>query len=59
MTLYEADARLGGHTHTVTSDDGNLVDTGFIVCNDRTYPEFLHFLDEYPWDGVLPLDGRI
>jgi predicted NAD/FAD-binding protein len=37
VTLYEADARLGGHadTHLV----GQVpVDTGFIVYNERTYP---------------------
>jgi predicted NAD/FAD-binding protein len=42
VTLYEADDRLGGHSHTheVPSHDGrNLsIDTGFIVHNDRTYP---------------------
>lgn len=41
VTLYESDARLGGHadTHTVSTVDGDLaVDTGFIVHNDRTYP---------------------
>lgn len=42
VTLYEADKRLGGHTHThdVTGRDGRpqRVDTGFIVHNDRTYP---------------------
>lgn len=42
VTVFEADARLGGHadTHTVaTRTHGDLaVDTGFIVHNDRTYP---------------------
>ncbi|MGN7131951.1 NAD(P)/FAD-dependent oxidoreductase [Rhodococcoides corynebacterioides] len=42
VTVFEADARLGGHadTHTVTTrTHGDLsVDTGFIVHNDRTYP---------------------
>ncbi|MGH3166915.1 MAG: NAD(P)/FAD-dependent oxidoreductase, partial [Trebonia sp.] len=42
VTLFEADARLGGHadTHLVTAPDGNLlpVDTDFIVFNERTYP---------------------
>lgn len=50
VTLYESDSRLGGHTNTVTVEDKDLgqigVDTGFIVCNDRTYPLFHEFLSE-------------
>lgn len=50
VTLYEKDARLGGHTHTVVVEDGpdagTPVDTGFIVCNDKTYPNFHRFLSE-------------
>jgi uncharacterized protein len=42
VTLFEADARLGGHAHThdvATSAGGDVaVDSGFIVLNDRTYP---------------------
>lgn len=41
VTLYEAEARLGGHTHTVdVSLEGitHPVDTGFLVFNRRTYP---------------------
>jgi predicted NAD/FAD-binding protein len=44
VVVFEADARIGGHTHTVDVDGptGRLaIDTGFIVCNDRTYPGFL------------------
>ena len=37
VTLYEADARLGGHAHTVEAD-GVAVDTGFIVYNEVNYP---------------------
>ena len=43
ITLFEAQARLGGHSHTVEVErDGELwqIDTGFIVLNDRTYPRF-------------------
>jgi predicted NAD/FAD-binding protein len=44
VTLYEAQARLGGHSHTVDVDvDGvtHPVDTGFLVFNDRTYPNLV------------------
>ncbi|MEO7654237.1 MAG: FAD-dependent oxidoreductase [Sphingomicrobium sp.] len=37
VTLIEADERLGGHSHTVEAA-GVAVDTGFIVYNERTYP---------------------
>src|SRR6476619_2561381 len=49
VTLYEADSRLGGHadTHVVTTPDGAIaVDTGFIVHNERTYPNLLRLFDE-------------
>jgi predicted NAD/FAD-binding protein len=49
VVLLEADDRPGGHTHTrdVTVDGRRVaVDSGFIVCNDRTYPNFLALLDE-------------
>lgn len=48
LTIYEAADYIGGHTHTVEvakEDETVRVDTGFIVCNDRTYPEFLRLMD--------------
>jgi predicted NAD/FAD-binding protein len=37
VTMYEADDWIGGHSHTVQA--GEIpVDTGFIVYNERTYP---------------------
>jgi len=41
VTVFEADTRFGGHSHTHAIDDPDgthHVDTGFIVHNDRTYP---------------------
>lgn len=41
VTVFEADDRLGGHSHTVDIGiDGQQfgVDTGFLVFNERTYP---------------------
>ena len=50
ITVYEANSYIGGHTHThdITIDDKNYsVDTGFIVFNDRTYPEFISMLESH------------
>jgi uncharacterized protein len=50
VTVYEAGDRLGGHTNTVAvaADDGSelAIDTGFIVFNDRNYPNFEALLEE-------------
>jgi predicted NAD/FAD-binding protein/DUF1365 family protein len=49
VTLFEADARLGGHadTHLVPTAAGELaIDTGFIVHNERTYPVLLRLFAE-------------
>lgn len=49
VTLFEAEQRLGGHTHTVDVElDGFSapVDTGFLVYNDRTYPQLIRLFDE-------------
>ena len=50
VTLYEADDRLGGHAHThrLRSADGRVVpvDSGFIVHNERTYPNLLRLFGE-------------
>lgn len=48
VTLYEKNDYLGGHTNTRIIDgpiDAGLpVDTGFIVCNEKNYPNFYAFL---------------
>jgi predicted NAD/FAD-binding protein len=49
ITVYEASSYIGGHTNTidVTEDDRTVgIDTGFIVFNDRTYPNFIELLNE-------------
>lgn len=49
VTLYESGARLGGHTNTVdVMLDGvtHPVDTGFLVFNERTYPELIRLFGE-------------
>ncbi|MBM3666803.1 MAG: FAD-dependent oxidoreductase [Actinobacteria bacterium] len=49
VTLFEADSRIGGHSHTVEveTDTGSwAVDTGFIVLNDRNYPGLESMLGE-------------
>ncbi|MFN3630015.1 MAG: FAD-dependent oxidoreductase, partial [Casimicrobiaceae bacterium] len=47
--LFEAEPRFGGHTATVdVTLDGVTapVDTGFLVCNDHTYPNLLALFAE-------------
>ena len=48
VTLFESQDWLGGHTHTVdlTLDGVSAaVDTGFLVFNDRTYPNLVALFD--------------
>ena len=48
VTLFEAEARLGGHTHTVdVTLEGKTcgVDTGFLVFNEATYPNLVPMLE--------------
>ncbi|KAL9594928.1 MAG: hypothetical protein Q9219_006759 [cf. Caloplaca sp. 3 TL-2023] len=57
--LYEADDRLGGHTNTVNftcGDKTTKVDTGFIVMNTATYPNFIAFLKHI---GIKPVDTEM
>jgi predicted NAD/FAD-binding protein len=47
ITVFEASAHAGGHTNTIRIDTPNEthhVDTGFIVFNDRNYPNFERLL---------------
>ncbi|EWC58316.1 Amine oxidase, flavin-containing [Actinokineospora spheciospongiae] len=60
VTLFEADHRLGGHAHThdLPTRDGGLaqVDSGFIVHNERTYPNLLRLFGEL---GVATRDSEM
>jgi len=54
ITVFEANNHIGGHTHTHDIElfgKNYAVDTGFIVFNDRTYPNFIKLLNKLnvPW----------
>ena len=49
VSLFEANDYLGGHTHTLDVELGGKtypVNTGFIVFNDWTYPNFIKLMDQ-------------
>ncbi|PKG81036.1 FAD-dependent oxidoreductase [Colwellia sp. 75C3] len=49
VTVFEKNDCIGGHTATVDIEKEGVkfaIDTGFIVFNDKTYPNFLALLDE-------------
>lgn len=49
ITLFESQAHLGGHAHTIDVPVGGrtfAIDVGFIVFNDWTYPRFKSLLEE-------------
>ena len=49
IQVFEAGGHVGGHTWTIPVDEGNRtipVDIGFIVYNERTYPNFCRLMDE-------------
>jgi len=55
--LFEQQRRLGGHTNTVVIDTptgGVPLDTGFLVHNDRTYPNLVRLFGEL---GVATRDS--
>ena len=57
VELFEQERRLGGHTNTVLVDGPNgtvPLDTGFLVHNDRTYPNLVRLFGEL---GVATRDS--
>ena len=55
VTLFEAGAEAGGHTHTVdVHADGvtHPVDTGFLVFNRRTYPNLIALFEQLGVEAV-------
>ena len=49
ITVFEASDWVGGHTHTVpvsVAGQSFAIDTGFIVFNDWTYPNFIRLLNQ-------------
>ncbi len=49
VELFEREPRAGGHTHTVTVEEAGRafgVDTGFIVHNERNYPNLVRLFGE-------------
>ena len=46
VTIFEKDDRIGGHTNTVDVD-GIGVDTGFIVYNEKNYPNLVAMFDHF------------
>ena len=64
VTVFEADGRVGGHAHTARVElatraggtEVQHVDTGFIVYNERNYPNFARLLDQL---GVATQPGEM
>ncbi|PFG55889.1 putative NAD/FAD-binding protein [Vibrio sp. ES.051] len=55
VTVFEANDYIGGHTATVDVNVGGkdyAIDTGFIVYNDRTYPNFIKMMNEIGVEGL-------
>ena len=49
ITVFEKNTYIGGHTNTINISEGTkkyAVDTGFIVFNEKTYPNFMKLLEK-------------
>ena len=59
VELFEREGRAGGHTHTISHEtDGRTLalDTGFIVHNERSYPQLIRLFGEL---GVRTQDSEM
>lgn len=57
VTLFEANDYIGGHTNTVDIEVNGVpvaVDTGFLVYNERTYPNLIKLFEEL---GVVTVES--
>ena len=55
ITVFETERQPGGHSNTVEFDlegQRHRIDTGFIVYNDRTYPNFMELLRQLDVEGA-------
>ncbi len=60
VTVFEANDYVGGHTHTHEIDHNNKswrVDSGFIVYNENTYPNFIKLLEQLKVEAQKTLMG--
>ncbi len=56
LTIFERNDYIGGHANTIEVFEGDRkigIDTAFVVCNGRTYPQLTGFFEEL---GVPVLD---
>lgn len=56
ITVYEKNDYVGGHTNTVYLPEGDEqipIDTGFMVYNDKTYPNLIRFFEHL---GIASMD---
>ena len=59
VTLFEADSYLGGHTNTVDvtlEGKRHPVDTGFLVFNEKTYPNLIAMFEQL---GVVSVETEM
>ena len=60
ITVFEKNNYIGGHTHTHELEFNghtHFVDSGFIVYNERTYPNFIKILDQLNVDRQITRMG--